>query len=43
VAAEILVLAALGAALERETGLTREQYARHHPSGRLGELSRDES
>ncbi len=39
IAAEILVLAALAAALERETGFTRAQYQRRHPSGKLGETA----
>jgi arabinose-5-phosphate isomerase len=42
-AAELLVLAALSAALERECGLTRAEYNLRHPSGRLGALSRDRS
>lgn len=40
-AAELLVLAALGAALEREVGLTRRDYQQRHPAGSLGKLSRD--
>jgi arabinose-5-phosphate isomerase len=40
VAAEAIVLAALSAALERESGFTRAEYQRRHPAGRLGELSR---
>jgi arabinose-5-phosphate isomerase len=39
VAAEALALAALSAALERETGFTRADYHRRHPAGRLGRLS----
>jgi arabinose-5-phosphate isomerase len=38
-AAELLVLAALSAALEREVGLTRAEYHRRHPAGRLGRLA----
>ena len=41
VAAELLVVAALAAALERDCGLTRADYHRRHPAGRLGQLSRD--
>jgi arabinose-5-phosphate isomerase len=41
VAAEAIVLAALSAALERESGFTRAEYRRRHPAGRLGELSRE--
>jgi arabinose-5-phosphate isomerase len=41
VAAETLVLAALAAALERDCGLTRAEYNRRHPAGRLGQLSGD--
>jgi arabinose-5-phosphate isomerase len=40
-AAEAVVLAALSAALERECGLTRAEYGRRHPAGRLGRLARD--
>jgi len=40
-AAELLVLAALAAALERECGLTRAEYNLRHPAGRLGALSGD--
>lgn len=40
VAAEILVLAALAAALERAAGLDRAEYHRRHPAGNLGRLSR---
>lgn len=41
VAAEILILAALSAALERAAGLTRDEYDRRHPAGVLGEPPRD--
>jgi arabinose-5-phosphate isomerase len=41
-AAELLVLAALSAGLEREVGLTRADYHRRHPAGQLGRLSSDE-
>jgi arabinose-5-phosphate isomerase len=40
VAAEILVLAALSAALESERGFTRADYNARHPAGKLGETSR---
>ncbi len=40
-AAEVLVLGALAAALERETGFTRADYNLRHPGGKLGELSRE--
>jgi arabinose-5-phosphate isomerase len=40
VAAEILVLAALSAALESERGFTRADYNARHPAGKLGEASR---
>jgi arabinose-5-phosphate isomerase len=40
VAAEILVVAALSAALESERGLTRAEYNARHPAGKLGESSR---
>jgi arabinose-5-phosphate isomerase len=40
VAAELLVLAALSAALEEQSGFTRGDYHARHPSGRLGEKSR---
>jgi len=40
VAAEMLVLAALSDALERDCGFTRAEYNRCHPAGRLGHLSR---
>ena len=39
IAAEILVLASLSAALEREVGLTQEQYNLRHPAGALGKAS----
>ena len=39
VAAEVLVLAGLAAALERESGFTREDYNLRHPGGALGVLS----
>ncbi|MFP8877754.1 MAG: PfkB family carbohydrate kinase, partial [Myxococcota bacterium] len=42
-AAELLVLAALAAALELEVGLSRSDYHRRHPGGALGELSREPS
>ena len=40
-AAELLVLAALAAALELEMGLSRSDYHRRHPGGTLGERSRE--
>ncbi len=40
VAAEVLVLAALAAALERESGYSKADYQRRHPAGKLGERSR---
>lgn len=40
--AKIFVLCALSIALESRKGLTREQYARLHPSGTLGRLARGE-
>jgi arabinose-5-phosphate isomerase len=40
VAAEILVLAALAAGLERAVGLDRAEYHRRHPAGNLGRLSK---
>ena len=40
VAAELLVLASLAAALERETGFTKADYHLRHPAGKLGEASR---
>ncbi|MDH5307802.1 MAG: PfkB family carbohydrate kinase [Myxococcales bacterium] len=40
-AAELVVLAALSAALESELGLTRAEYHRRHPAGALGRRSRD--
>jgi arabinose-5-phosphate isomerase len=39
-AAELLVLAALSAALEKVCGLTRADYHARHPAGALGEKSR---
>lgn len=42
VAAEVLVLAALSAALESESGLTRAEYHRRHPAGTLGKRSKDD-
>lgn len=41
VAAEVLVLAALAAALERSRGFDRAEYHRRHPAGTLGKLSRE--
>lgn len=38
--AKIYVLCALSVALEAHKGLTREQYARWHPGGKLGKLAR---
>lgn len=40
VAAEVLVLAALGAVLQERRGLDREQYAARHPAGALGKQAR---
>jgi len=40
VAAEVLVLAALAAALEKERGFTKADYNLRHPGGDLGERSR---
>ena len=40
--AKIYVLCSLSVALEAHKGLTREQYARWHPSGALGRLARGE-
>jgi len=40
VAAEVLVLAALSAALESERGFTRADYNARHPAGKLGEATR---
>ena len=40
VAAEILVLAALAAGLEREKGFTKADYNLRHPAGKLGERTR---
>ncbi len=42
VAAELLVLASLGAALEAARGLTRAEYADLHPAGSLGRRAREE-
>jgi arabinose-5-phosphate isomerase len=41
VAAELLVLASLAAALERETAFSRAEYNLRHPGGKLGRLSED--
>jgi arabinose-5-phosphate isomerase len=41
VAAELLVVASLAAALERESGFSRADYNLRHPQGELGRLSRD--
>ncbi|MCA9505286.1 MAG: SIS domain-containing protein [Myxococcales bacterium] len=43
VAAEILVLAALGAVLQERRGLDRKAYAARHPAGALGKQARGES
>ena len=40
VAAEVLVLAALAAGAQAEIGLSRAEYHRRHPAGKLGERSR---
>jgi arabinose-5-phosphate isomerase len=40
IAAEILVLAALAAALQEEAGFTRADYHHRHPAGQLGSKSR---
>jgi arabinose-5-phosphate isomerase len=40
VAAELVVLAALSAALETASGLTRADYHARHPAGALGQKSR---
>ncbi|MBJ18831.1 MAG: SIS domain-containing protein [bacterium] len=40
VAAEILVLAALGAVLQERRGLDRQEYAARHPAGALGKRAR---
>lgn len=40
-AAELLVLAALAAGLERGHGFTRAEYHRRHPAGALGKASRE--
>jgi arabinose-5-phosphate isomerase len=42
VAAEILVLAALGAILQERRGLDRTAYASRHPAGALGKQARGE-
>lgn len=42
VAAEILVLAALGAVLQERRGLDRDDYAARHPAGALGKQARGE-
>jgi arabinose-5-phosphate isomerase len=43
VAAEILVLAALAAALERGADFSRSEYARRHPAGALGKKAREQA
>jgi D-arabinose 5-phosphate isomerase GutQ len=40
VAAEVLVLAALGAVLQDRRGLDRDDYAARHPAGALGQRAR---
>ncbi len=40
VAAQVLVLAALGAVLQERRDFTKAEYAQRHPSGRLGVLAR---
>jgi D-arabinose 5-phosphate isomerase GutQ len=40
VAAELLVLAALSAALEAARGFTRAEYHARHPGGALGRKSK---
>lgn len=40
VAAQVLVLAALGAVLQERRDFTKAEYAQRHPSGRLGKLAR---
>ena len=40
VAAEVLVLAALSAALEQARGFTQADYHARHPAGELGKRSR---
>jgi arabinose-5-phosphate isomerase len=40
VAAEVLVLAALGAVLQERRGLDRQEYAARHPAGALGKQAR---
>jgi arabinose-5-phosphate isomerase len=42
VAAEILVLAALGAVLQDRRGLDQAAYASRHPAGALGKQARGE-
>ncbi|MCR9094528.1 MAG: PfkB family carbohydrate kinase [bacterium] len=42
VAAEILVIAALGAVLQERRGLDRKDYAARHPAGALGKQARGE-
>ena len=41
VAAEVLVLASLAAALERESGFSKADYHLRHPAGLLGRLSEE--
>lgn len=41
VAAELLVIAALSSALQHERGFTRADYQLRHPSGKLGELTKN--
>lgn len=43
VAAEILVLAALGAVLQERRGLDRQGYAARHPAGALGKQARGDA
>ena len=40
VAAQVVVLAALSAALQAACNLSREEYARRHPAGELGQRAR---
>jgi sugar/nucleoside kinase (ribokinase family)/D-arabinose 5-phosphate isomerase GutQ len=40
VAAQVLVLAALGAVLQERRDFTKAEYAQRHPSGKLGERAR---
>jgi len=42
VAAEVLVLAALGAVLQERRGLDQKAYASRHPAGALGKQARDD-